>query len=195
MRARITIDVTKPLCRGLRVFTNEVVGSVSIPVQYEFLPEFCFRCSIIGHKLRECPKEETLDTNGCPVKHRFGDWLRAMNIKQWRRERRDQKKGHQWSDHNSPMRSSGNRGGTNNGGLDEMGATLNSDNEIDRGAMAETRKRWDYSTDNSLGNFTDGEDAIGSNKRNTRGDLRAQQDTDRVPHLDRPGSLFLTQKR
>ncbi|PON49175.1 Zinc knuckle CX2CX4HX4C [Parasponia andersonii] len=41
MCARITIDVTKPLCRRLRVFTNEVSGSVSIPVQYEFLPEFC----------------------------------------------------------------------------------------------------------------------------------------------------------
>ncbi|PON31820.1 hypothetical protein PanWU01x14_366700 [Parasponia andersonii] len=64
------------------------------------------------------------------------------------------------------MRSSGNRGGTNNGGLDEMKATLNLDNEIDWGAMAETRKRWDYNIDNSLRSFTSGEDTIGSNKRN-----------------------------
>ncbi|PON33656.1 hypothetical protein PanWU01x14_350920 [Parasponia andersonii] len=46
------------------------------------------------------------------------------------------------------------------------------------GGMAETRKRWDYNTDNSLGSFTGGEHAIGSNKRNARDDSRAQQDTD-----------------
>ncbi|PON42120.1 LOW QUALITY PROTEIN: hypothetical protein PanWU01x14_284270 [Parasponia andersonii] len=101
-----------------------------------------------------------------------------MNIKQRRREWGERKKGHQWSDYsNSPMRSSDNRGGKKNGGLYQIRATLNLDNEIDWRATVETRKRWDYSTNNSLGGFTDGEDAIGTNKRNVGGD-RAQQDTD-----------------
>ncbi|PON81115.1 hypothetical protein TorRG33x02_230740, partial [Trema orientale] len=41
-----------------------------------------------------------------------------------------------------------------------------------------TRKQWDYNTNNYLGSFIDGEDAIGSNKRNARGDSCAQQDND-----------------
>ncbi|PON69779.1 hypothetical protein PanWU01x14_085630 [Parasponia andersonii] len=88
------------------------------------------------------------------------------------------KRCHQWSDYNnSPMRSSGSKEGTNNGGLDEMGATLNSDNEINRVAMVETHKRWDSSTDNTLEIFTSGEDAIDFNKGNTGGDSYIQQDT------------------
>ncbi|PON98281.1 Zinc knuckle CX2CX4HX4C [Trema orientale] len=91
LRARIVIDVTKLLCRGLRVFPDEDSDSISIPMQFEYLQEFYFRCGIIGHKLRECSEEEPVDQFGKPVPNRFGDWLKAFNLKQWRKECREHK--------------------------------------------------------------------------------------------------------
>ncbi|PON89502.1 hypothetical protein TorRG33x02_146460 [Trema orientale] len=44
LRARVVVNVNLPLCRGLRVFVDDNMGSVSIPIQYEYLLEFCFRC-------------------------------------------------------------------------------------------------------------------------------------------------------
>ncbi|PON84023.1 Zinc knuckle CX2CX4HX4C [Trema orientale] len=81
MLARVIIDVTKPLRLGLRVFTDNDSDDVSIPIQYEYLLEFCFGCGIIGHKLRECPEEEGLVSTRRPRVNRYGDWRKAFNLK------------------------------------------------------------------------------------------------------------------
>ncbi|PON63677.1 Zinc knuckle CX2CX4HX4C [Trema orientale] len=111
--ARIVIDVTKPLCRGLRVFPDEDSDSISIPIQFEYLPEFYFRCGIIGHKLRECPKEEPVDRFGKP-----------------RKEHRERKGSGHWSDSNtSSGKSSNSSGGANHNNTDVFDRGLNSDEE------------------------------------------------------------------
>ncbi|PON40849.1 hypothetical protein TorRG33x02_339470 [Trema orientale] len=52
MRARVIIDVTETLCRGVRVLMKETMHDVSILIQYEYLRELCFRCSLIVLRTR-----------------------------------------------------------------------------------------------------------------------------------------------
>ncbi|KAK4847661.1 hypothetical protein QYF36_004411 [Acer negundo] len=74
LRVRVAILVDKPLRRFLRV---DVLGDgeeTIMPIQYERLPNFCFRCGLLGHMLRECPE------NDKPLIDReltYGTWMRA----------------------------------------------------------------------------------------------------------------------
>ncbi|KAI9180468.1 hypothetical protein LWI28_027706 [Acer negundo] len=74
LRVRVAILVDKPLRRFLRV---DVLGDgeeTVMPIQYERLPNFCFRCGLLGHMLRECPE------NDKPLIDReltYGTWMRA----------------------------------------------------------------------------------------------------------------------
>ncbi|POO00677.1 Zinc knuckle CX2CX4HX4C [Trema orientale] len=140
--ARIVIDVIKPLCRGLHIFPDEDSDSISIPIQFEYIPEFYFRYGIIGHKLRECLEEEHVDWFGKPVPNRFGDWLKAFNLKQWKKERRERKGGGHWSDSNtSSGKSSNSSGGANCNNTNVFDRGLNSDEENTRVAVMEARER------------------------------------------------------
>lgn len=53
IRIRVKMDISKPLRRG---FIIKLGGGLKVwcPVQYEKLPDFCFRCGVIGHLKREC---------------------------------------------------------------------------------------------------------------------------------------------
>ena len=72
LRIKVRIDINKPLMRGLMVQVGEEGRNKWCPFEYEFLPEFCYNCGIIGH-----------EENCCPVPGRkgegkqFGSWLRA----------------------------------------------------------------------------------------------------------------------
>ncbi|PON53129.1 Zinc knuckle CX2CX4HX4C [Parasponia andersonii] len=118
LRAWIAINVTVPLCRGLHVSIDNVTEPISIPVQYEYLPEFCFRYGIIGHKPRECLDEVLVDRNGKPLLNRYGQWLKAFNPKQWQKACREQKGGLYWSNSSSSSGKSSSSGG-GGGGSDE----------------------------------------------------------------------------
>lgn len=79
MRIRVKVDITKPLKRALRVKCANG-ESLMVTFTYERLPNFCYRCGVIGHLLKSCriefeieaisgdPQEETLE---------WGDWLRS----------------------------------------------------------------------------------------------------------------------
>ncbi|PON38692.1 Zinc finger, CCHC-type, partial [Parasponia andersonii] len=136
---------------GLRVFPDEDSDSISIPIQLECLPEFCFRCGIIGHKLRECLEEEPVDRFGKPVPNRFGDWLKAINLKQWRKERRERKGDGHWSDSNtSSGKSSNSSGGANRNNTDVFDRELNSHEENTQVAAMEARERKIFGLKNIL---------------------------------------------
>ncbi|XP_019178362.1 PREDICTED: uncharacterized protein LOC109173575 [Ipomoea nil] len=52
-RIRITIDVTKPLKKGMRL-KKEDGDWIQIEFRYERLPTFCFICGLLGHSDKFC---------------------------------------------------------------------------------------------------------------------------------------------
>ncbi|KAJ4713043.1 Zinc knuckle CX2CX4HX4C [Melia azedarach] len=78
LHLRINIDITKPLKRCLRVQLRDNVEVVTLLIQYERLPEFCYKYSKIGHIYRECL---VFDSGRLQSNTRqqliYGLWLRA----------------------------------------------------------------------------------------------------------------------
>jgi hypothetical protein len=60
LRVKIRWDITKPLLRGVTVDIGKEGKKKEIwcPLGYEFLPEFCYSCGIIGHTDRSCEAKE-----------------------------------------------------------------------------------------------------------------------------------------
>lgn len=52
MRVRVSVDVSRPLCRGKKVSFYENEGWVSF--QYERLPNLCFWCGLLSHDDKDC---------------------------------------------------------------------------------------------------------------------------------------------
>lgn len=63
MKVRVLVDVTKPLKRGIRVFIEEIGAMVMLLFQYEFLPDFCFRCGVISHRDQKCTSRCNVEKN------------------------------------------------------------------------------------------------------------------------------------
>ncbi|KAL5831077.1 hypothetical protein ACOSQ4_016431 [Xanthoceras sorbifolium] len=81
IRARVLVDVSKPLIRGLRVKLKDD-SCCSVVVCYERLPNFCYFCGRIGHLIREYCDNVKGAVEGPDIK--FGAWLRAPVVKQAR---------------------------------------------------------------------------------------------------------------
>jgi hypothetical protein len=54
LRVKGKLVISKPLMRGTMVEVGEGGKVKWCPFEYEFLPDFCFICEIIGHTDREC---------------------------------------------------------------------------------------------------------------------------------------------
>jgi hypothetical protein len=58
LRIKIRFDIHEPLMRGVSVHVEEgELLPLWCPVMYEYLPDFCFTCGIIGHIDRVCEKK------------------------------------------------------------------------------------------------------------------------------------------
>ncbi|KAL5824635.1 hypothetical protein ACOSQ3_020698 [Xanthoceras sorbifolium] len=77
IRARVLVDVSKPLIRGLRVKLEDD-SCCSVVVCYERLPNFCYFCGRIGHIICECCDNVKGAVEGPDIK--FGAWLRAPKV-------------------------------------------------------------------------------------------------------------------
>ncbi|KAL8528008.1 hypothetical protein ACS0TY_005718 [Phlomoides rotata] len=81
LRFKVTIDVTKPFIRGLKV---RVRGEEKwIPIKYESLLFYCYCCGMVGHNFKSC---DLYDHNDCPgpVDMKFGPFLKASPLKKGR---------------------------------------------------------------------------------------------------------------
>lgn len=76
MRLRVTIDINKPLRRGLKL-RIDIADVVWCPIFYEKLPDFCHNCGIIGHTHRECQVISGEDHSSAG----YGEWMRATIMK------------------------------------------------------------------------------------------------------------------
>lgn len=54
LRLKIRLDIRKPLRRGITADLGGTQGERWCPITYEYLPEFCYTCGIIGHVDRLC---------------------------------------------------------------------------------------------------------------------------------------------
>lgn len=70
LRIKVRLDVRKPLLRGV-MMEDEEGGSFWCPFKYEFLPNFCYVCGLLGHTDKDCD-----DYGGRDEKQQFGEWLR-----------------------------------------------------------------------------------------------------------------------
>ncbi|CAN6195050.1 unnamed protein product [Urochloa humidicola] len=58
LRIKVRLDIRKPLMRGVTVFVGEKEDKhLWCPLEYEFLPDFCYTCGIIGHTDKICEKQ------------------------------------------------------------------------------------------------------------------------------------------
>lgn len=55
LRARVEVDISKPLVRYVSVFSEKKKTIDIFNVRYEKLPSYCYSCGIIGHSSIECP--------------------------------------------------------------------------------------------------------------------------------------------
>lgn len=78
LRVRVAINLTKPLRRGFQIEIDS--GSkIWCPIMYEWLPDFCYICGLIGHTNRDC--DMFVDPQNTRLRYQYGDWLGATPIK------------------------------------------------------------------------------------------------------------------
>ena len=93
LRVRISLDVTKPLQRGLLI-TFGSSGQQWIAFKYERLPWLCFHCGKLGHGERECGLK--IHSGGALSGEfkQYGPWLRASEHSFRRRHIRGDDRSH-----------------------------------------------------------------------------------------------------
>ena len=76
LRARVKIDVTKKLVRGKKI-TIEGGESRWVYFKYERLPNFCYRCGLLSHAIRDCPELVGVNYQTDDSQLQYGAWLRG----------------------------------------------------------------------------------------------------------------------
>jgi hypothetical protein len=54
LRVKVLLDVRKPLMRGVTMEVNKEGEKIWCPSEYEFLPNFCYICGLLGHTDKSC---------------------------------------------------------------------------------------------------------------------------------------------
>ncbi|PON57631.1 Zinc knuckle CX2CX4HX4C [Parasponia andersonii] len=76
MRVRVKIDADTPLRNRIHMFMIEVSREVSLLLQYDHLPDFCYDYGVIGHHYKECTRNRSSrEEPTCLAKKRYGLWL------------------------------------------------------------------------------------------------------------------------
>ncbi|KAM0854999.1 hypothetical protein ACQ4PT_050057 [Festuca glaucescens] len=73
LRVKVRMNINKPLMRGTLVEVDEKGRTVWCNFEYEFLPDFCFICGILGHVQKECDIKLKRDEEP-----QYGKWLKWM---------------------------------------------------------------------------------------------------------------------
>ena len=73
MHIKVRIDIRKPLMRGVTLNIAESNKDLWCPLVYEYLPDFCYICGIIGHVDKACSTK--LQKGEAP---QFGKHLRLI---------------------------------------------------------------------------------------------------------------------
>jgi hypothetical protein len=82
LRVKVKLNITKPILRGSMIEIDESGRTGWCPFAYEYLPDFCYVCGIIGHTEKEC--KHKLDRG---ERAQYGSWLRADVERRWGEDR------------------------------------------------------------------------------------------------------------
>lgn len=74
LQVRVTLDITKPQRRCIKVNLDDPMGSCWTPIRYEKLPDLCSYCGIIGHSSKECSVFLFAD-GPSSLKQQYGPWM------------------------------------------------------------------------------------------------------------------------
>lgn len=64
LRARVAIEIDKPIRRGVLLRMSKTEEPKWFGVQYEKLPFFCYGCGVLSHSEMECPNPVARDEHG-----------------------------------------------------------------------------------------------------------------------------------
>ena len=76
LRVRIMMDISKKLVRRKKI-TIEGGESKWIHFKYERLPNFCYKCGLLSHAIRDCPESTGLNFQMDDSQLQYGAWLRG----------------------------------------------------------------------------------------------------------------------
>jgi len=76
VRIKVTIDVSKPLCRG-RVISLDSGKELWVSFKYERLPNTCYRCGCLTHDDKDCDQWVEPEGSLSTESQQFGPWIRA----------------------------------------------------------------------------------------------------------------------
>jgi hypothetical protein len=83
LRVKVRINIRKPLMRGIMLNVGEGKAGLWSRFEYEFLPNFCYRCGMLDHIDKYCKVNLARGE-----KAQFGSWLKAyiprQNVEQSR---------------------------------------------------------------------------------------------------------------
>ncbi|KAL5765918.1 hypothetical protein ACOSP7_016535 [Xanthoceras sorbifolium] len=79
LRVMVSVDVLRPLKRGLRIQLEDSEEKQTLLLRYEKMPEFYFECDLIGHLFHECPIENSQKDGADLINHKYGIWIRASS--------------------------------------------------------------------------------------------------------------------
>ena len=80
LRVRVRIDVTKRLVRGKKI-TIEGGEGRWVQLKYERLPNFCYRCGLLNHTLKDCSESSERIAVGGDEELQYGAWLRGEFVR------------------------------------------------------------------------------------------------------------------
>lgn len=80
LRIKASINVGKPLRRGIKVATSND-GFKWVDIKYERIGDFCYFCGMLGHIDKDCTALESYDNDKKDMVYKYGPWLRASPLK------------------------------------------------------------------------------------------------------------------
>ena len=75
LKMLVWADMTQPLLRRTAVKMNGVLKWINF--RYERVPDFCYKCGIVGHSEKKCKNEVSIKKG--QHENQYGPWLRAQN--------------------------------------------------------------------------------------------------------------------
>lgn len=74
---RVTLDISKPIARKKKL-TIDKLDSFWVRFTYEKLHDFCFKCGIVGHGLKDCSAWKGSTKQRPESELPYGNWLRTI---------------------------------------------------------------------------------------------------------------------